>query len=68
MRPVVALLLTAVLVLSGCGRLIGSGGQPVPGPTPSGTPTGIGTPIPAGPDQGPDAVDDPVTEGPDVTG
>jgi hypothetical protein len=67
-RLLVALLLTAVLLLSGCGRLLGSGGQPVPGPTPSGTPTGIGTGIPAGPDEGSDDLDDPVTEGPDVTG
>jgi hypothetical protein len=68
-RFVAAVLLAAILLLSGCARLIGPGGQPIPGPTPSGTPTGTVTGLPGGgddPEQGP--VDEVVTEGPDVTG
>jgi hypothetical protein len=64
-RMLIAVSLLVLLLLAGCGRLIGAGGTPVPGPTGSGTPSPFGTGIPGGAD---DTGDVPVTEGPDVTG
>jgi hypothetical protein len=70
MRIVVGVVLVSLLLLSGCARLLQSGGQPVPGPTLTTTPSpgGTGTGIPGGGDFGEDPADEAVTDGPDVTG
>jgi hypothetical protein len=70
MRIVVAVLLASLLLLSGCGRLLRSGGQPTPGPTSSVTPSPGGTGIAGGGNEGADEgpVEEAVTDGPDVTG
>jgi hypothetical protein len=71
MRIGLAILLALVL-LSGCGRLLHSGGQPIPGPTPSLTPSPTGTAVPGEAGGGGDLeggpADEAVTDGPDVTG
>jgi hypothetical protein len=61
----IAVSLLIIVLLGGCGRLIGAGGAPIPGPTGSGTPSPFGTGIAGGAD---DTDNVPVTEGPDLTG
>jgi hypothetical protein len=69
-RALIAALLLALLLLSGCGGLLRAGGPPIPGPTPSGT--GTATPVsgglPGGGDEEQGPAGEVVTDGPQVTG
>jgi hypothetical protein len=70
-RALIAAVLLALLLLSGCGGLLRAGGPPIPGPTPSGT--GTSSPIAGGVPGAPDETEqgpagEVVTDGPDVTG